>query len=321
MTPLVSILLPVHDGAAFVRTAIASALAQSIHDLEIIAVDDGSTDRTWEVLSACAREDARVIPLRRAENRGPACARNLAIAEARGTWLALLDADDAFRPGRLIRLVAGAEERGADLLADNLILRDFVTGAPRGYAFSTVGATGPLGVDDLLARDSPTLPIHSRFGFAKPIIRGDFLRRTGIRYHEDIRAGSDFLFYCECALHGGRFHYDPYPGYIFAVRDGSVSNRRELTRYHSLANQRILGLAQNSAPAVQRALHRRQTLIDFDCFRISVGTLRHDLTTSLSLARCLPVPYLLRRVSRAAVRRLASAITSDEASGDPPRPA
>jgi len=56
VTPLVSILLPVHDGAAFVRTAIASALAQSIHDLEIIAVDDGSTDRTWEVLSACARE-------------------------------------------------------------------------------------------------------------------------------------------------------------------------------------------------------------------------------------------------------------------------
>jgi glycosyltransferase involved in cell wall biosynthesis len=306
MIPTVSVLMPVRNGSGFVRTAIASALAQTCRDIEVIAVDDGSTDDTWDVLCACAREDPRVVPRRRIESAGPAAARNLGLGHVRGRWIALLDADDAFLPDRLARMIARAEQLGADLLADNLILQDFATGAPLGRAFPDAGMrlAAPLTLLDILARDSTAIPIHSRFGFVKPIIRGEFLRTTCIRYQEDIRAGSDFLFYCACVLAGGKFHLDPEAGYVFSVRQGSVSNRPDLTRYHSIANQRLLGMVPPTESAVHNALLRRQTMIDFDCFRVSLRALKLDLAMSLGLVRGLPLVYLLRRIGLSALRRI-----------------
>ncbi|MBX6740669.1 MAG: glycosyltransferase [Acetobacteraceae bacterium] len=118
-----------------VRGAIASALGQTCHEIEVIAVDDGSTDCSWDVITRCAVQDARVVPLRMARNNGPAAARNIAIARATGRWLALLDADDALMPERLSAMVERAEAWDADLLADNLLQRDFETKEFLGLAF------------------------------------------------------------------------------------------------------------------------------------------------------------------------------------------
>ncbi|MBD0275899.1 MAG: glycosyltransferase family 2 protein, partial [Acetobacteraceae bacterium] len=101
-----SILIAAHNAAAFVDGAVSSALAQTCRAVEVIAVDDGSSDGTHEVLAACARWDARVTVLRHARCEGAAAARNTAIGHAKGRWIAVLDADDAFLPRRVERLVA-----------------------------------------------------------------------------------------------------------------------------------------------------------------------------------------------------------------------
>jgi glycosyltransferase involved in cell wall biosynthesis len=94
----VSVLIPVFNGARFLAAAIESAAAQTLRALEIIVVDDGSTDGSAEVAKRTGR--ARVIEQ---PNRGPGAARNRAVAEARGDHLAFLDADDLWKPSKLER--------------------------------------------------------------------------------------------------------------------------------------------------------------------------------------------------------------------------
>src|ERR1700761_16513 len=99
----VSIIIPVYNHAATVSQAIDSALGQEFDgSIEIVAVNDGSTDETQEVLDLY-RSRIKVV---RQANRGNAAARNTAIAHSRGEYLALLDADDIWLPGRLAKTVA-----------------------------------------------------------------------------------------------------------------------------------------------------------------------------------------------------------------------
>jgi len=96
-TPKISVIIPAYNAAKWIRRAIDSALGQRLSPIEIIVVDDGSSDDTSEV---CMRygEQIRLI---QQENAGAAAARNRGVAEARGDWIAFLDADDEWLPHRL----------------------------------------------------------------------------------------------------------------------------------------------------------------------------------------------------------------------------
>lgn len=95
--PLVSVIVPLFNCERFVREALDSVLQQGVDDLEIVAVDDGSTDGT---LAALQDMGARLRLLRQ-HNLGPAAARNRAVRASRGRYLAFLDADDLWLPGKL----------------------------------------------------------------------------------------------------------------------------------------------------------------------------------------------------------------------------
>lgn len=98
--PLVSVLLPVRDGGAYLRPALASILDQRGVSLEVIAIDDGSRDGSGHLLRETAARDARVRLLPGPE-RGIAQVLNLGLGQARGTYIARMDADDIALPGRL----------------------------------------------------------------------------------------------------------------------------------------------------------------------------------------------------------------------------
>ena len=94
--PLVSAVMPVFNGEAFLRAALDSLLAQDYEPYEVVICDDGSTDRTPEIL-----DSAPGIRVLRQENRGPAAARNAAILASRGEFVATFDADDTWPANRL----------------------------------------------------------------------------------------------------------------------------------------------------------------------------------------------------------------------------
>ena len=174
----VSVVGPAYEAAAFVGDAVRSSLEQTLSDLEVLVVDDGSRDGTADAAQAAAGSDARLRIIRLPRNVGVSAARNAALRVARGRWIALLDADDVCAGDRLERLVAAAEARAADLLADHvLLLRDGVP-AERMFDVPTRYERAPMDARRFVALDSPTHPI----GFMKPLIRRTFLEEHGLCY-------------------------------------------------------------------------------------------------------------------------------------------
>jgi glycosyltransferase involved in cell wall biosynthesis len=307
LAPVASILVAAYRAAPHLPHALASALSQTCRDIEVVVVDDGSGDDTFEVMRHFARRDPRVVALRHEVNRGPAAARNTALDAARGRWLAVLDADDALLPDRIERLVAQAETRGADLIADELIQTDFDTGErlPPELAGRIVTQPGPVTLAGMVQRDRPDMIGRTQFGFLKPVISRDFLLRTGVRYQEDLRAGEDFVFAFQCVAHGGRYLLTPERGYVYRVRGESVSGQ---TRSHldlCIGNRRLLELADPADAALVQALRLRQYLLDFACFKLHFDN--GHRRRALEHAVRVPLGYMARRLGAAAGRRASAA--------------
>jgi glycosyltransferase involved in cell wall biosynthesis len=112
--PLVSVVLPTHDRVQLVRSAVASVLEQSERDLELIVVDDACADGTAAYLAELVRQDERVQVVRNSVSKGGAGARNVGISHSRGKWIAFLDDDDEWLPGKLLRQL---EVLGANVAA------------------------------------------------------------------------------------------------------------------------------------------------------------------------------------------------------------
>ena len=102
-SPLVSILIPAYNAAPFIRATLQSALAQTWPNVEIIVVDDGSTDETASVVEAVADRRIRLI---RQGRRGPSAAQNAALQHAQGRFIQRLDADDLLSPDKIARQMA-----------------------------------------------------------------------------------------------------------------------------------------------------------------------------------------------------------------------
>lgn len=112
--PLVSLFMPVYNGAEHLSETIDSVLAQTYPDFELVAVDDGSTDSSWEILERYALRDPRVRPHRLDSNQGHHAASNAAVARCRGGYLLRIDQDDLATPKR-VELAVEAFEQHPDV--------------------------------------------------------------------------------------------------------------------------------------------------------------------------------------------------------------
>lgn len=102
----VSVIIPAYNAAATITRAVASVRAQRGKGIEIIVINDGSSDKTVEVVRAAIEPGENIIVLELATNSGVSAARNAGIAIARGAYLAFLDADDIWLPGKLVKQIA-----------------------------------------------------------------------------------------------------------------------------------------------------------------------------------------------------------------------
>lgn len=114
--PLVSIIIPVYNAEKYLAPCLQSALGQSEADIEVIAVDDASTDRSLEILRSFATRDPRLKVLANEKNLGQAATRNRGIDVSTGRWIAFLDNDDMLAPDFCKVLLAEAEKSGADII-------------------------------------------------------------------------------------------------------------------------------------------------------------------------------------------------------------
>ena len=113
-----SIVIPIYNGERFLRPCLDSILSQSVRELEVICVNDGSKDGTQSILEEYAAKDPRVVVLRQ-ENQGIAAARNSGMDRATGEYLWFFDGDDVMQPGAAEAMLHRAQETGADLVMGN----------------------------------------------------------------------------------------------------------------------------------------------------------------------------------------------------------
>ena len=111
----VSVIVPVYNVRPFLPACVASVRGQTMKDLELILVDDGSTDGSGELCDALAKKDARIRVLH-TENGGQGRARNLGLDAARGEYISFVDADDAATPEMLAAALTQARQENADMV-------------------------------------------------------------------------------------------------------------------------------------------------------------------------------------------------------------
>ena len=125
--PIISVIIPAHNVERYIGSCLDSVLAQEAPAIEILAIDDGSTDRTPMILNEYARQDSRVRTF--GQNwQGPSVARNRAIGLARGAYLCFVDSDDLLSPRALVALHNAALEHRADVVVG--AHRRFMDGVP-----------------------------------------------------------------------------------------------------------------------------------------------------------------------------------------------
>ena len=127
--PRISVIMPAHNAAATIESALESLISQTFRDLEVVVVDDGSSDATAATVERIAATSAVPVRLIGQPKAGRAAARNAGIGNARAEFLGFVDADDAAEPAMFERLLACADTTGADLVVCEYLGVDSQTGA------------------------------------------------------------------------------------------------------------------------------------------------------------------------------------------------
>lgn len=176
--PLVSVVMPVYNREDLVGRAIESILSQTYPNFEFIIIDDGSTDKTMEIVQSYAQKDNRIVVLKNEMNKGIPTTRNRGHAAARGKYIAVMDSDDVALPERL-EIQTWMMEQHPE------------------WAFST---SRKWTLDDkpvrqrtyeTIARYEPYFLFYHNLGHIELMFRRDFLEKNNIRYNEEFMASED----------------------------------------------------------------------------------------------------------------------------------
>jgi succinoglycan biosynthesis protein ExoU len=222
----VDVLIAARNRADTIERAVSSALSQD-HVRAVIVVDDGSTDDTAARAKACDRDGTRVVVERLPTCEGPSAARNTAIEISKAPWLAILDGDDLFLPGRIANLLTWSDVW--DFIADDLLQ------VPE----NSIGAKPPVRLFQGPSSEPATISLEQfvrgnisqrgrlrrELGFIKPLMRRSFLDRHSLRYDESLRLGEDYALYARALAAGARFLVVPAADYVSTVRADSLSAR------------------------------------------------------------------------------------------------
>jgi glycosyltransferase involved in cell wall biosynthesis len=164
--PDISVIIPAFNSAATIRTAVESVLAERSVALEVLVVDDASSDDTAVIVEAMVADDPRVILLRQAVNGGASVARNVALDVARGEWIAFVDADDRMLSGGLSAMLHAARANDALMVRGQQVATDgtrrWIVGAHQHPDLRTPGRKSVLRNPGLLNNQGPPGKLYHR---------------------------------------------------------------------------------------------------------------------------------------------------------------
>ena len=222
--PLISVIVPVHNGEAYLEKCIESIVMQDYEKLEILVINDGSTDKTAEICSRLSGqyENLQVIEM---PDLGVSMARNRGLEQAKGEYITFVDADDRMRPGMLRRLCELLRETNSDMA---------------GCRFAVWGTEGEW--EQLAGREAsqeltepmPVMTYDSGSYLKESLLRGNtrcwskLYKRSlirKVRFRQGLSVGEDMLFLVELLPHIERAVETTWPGYGYYQNPGGVMRR------------------------------------------------------------------------------------------------
>lgn len=264
MSPLLSLIVPVYNVAPFLETCLQSLVAQDLSGIEIILVNDGSTDDCPAILARYAAAYPDALRLVTQDNAGLSAARNSGLDLARGRYVAFVDSDDWIDPAYYRRLLQRAIDEDLDMAHGNAM-----------FHFEGRREDHPIYQDDFPTTVMPGREVLRRRLSARNFLhmvwmhlyRRDFIEARRMRFvpnliHEDV------LWTTEAFLHAQRVAYDPMPGYFYRIRVRPFTPGESEIRFEKIIASSITnaaGLARMAAdlsddPALQQLI--RWQLVD-----------------------------------------------------------
>ena len=214
--PLVSVIIPVYNVERYIEASVGSVIAQTERDIEIILVNDGSSDRSGELCRELRERDSRIRVIDK-ENGGVSSARNAGIAAAEGKWIYFMDCDDLIEADTLECAVKKAEETGSDVCFFDY---ERVYGNMTEPKHSLADSDGFVSsVDSYRAMFS----FNYFGGMWNCIIKAELIKED-VRFDEKISIGEDQLFKFECFGRVHSYSYVPQIKYHYMIREGSALN-------------------------------------------------------------------------------------------------
>ncbi|MCF6237121.1 MAG: glycosyltransferase [Gammaproteobacteria bacterium] len=262
LTVSVSIIVASYNSSKFIEQSLYSAINQTLIDIEIIVVDDCSTDDSLKIIHKIASSDNRIIVLELIKNMGPAGARNKAMEIARGEWIAILDSDDFMLPKRLEILLNEARAHEADIIADDLIVFHNNEGIQE-QSFLNKYHDKPfwLSTVQFISSNIPS------YGYLKPVIRRELFSQHHIKYDTSLRNSEDYFLILKLLLKGAKYFIVPFPGYHYRKHADSISFRRNIQQLNSMreANNEVLKSVSPDNICVINAINNTNKSINHEC--------------------------------------------------------
>lgn len=222
----ISVIIPAYNAEHTIYRAVGSLLVQDFDEMEIIIVDDGSTDGTFAVCEELAESDMRIRIVRK-ENGGVSSARNAGLEMARGEYVMFLDADDVLHQDALAKMYS----RGLDFVVGGF---EKVSGSRVTYSCCPSKAgefSGEAGVcrffDTVIARKHCYLLNSSCF----KLYRRTLLQETGLRFDAGLDYGEDKIFVFSFLCHAEKVKTVDSVIYSYIIREGSLSSDESSDRH------------------------------------------------------------------------------------------
>lgn len=263
----VSIIIPCHNGQDFIGDAVASARTQTYPDIEIVIVDDASTDGSRHVIEQLAAGDPRIRSIFLEKNVGAAAARNLGIRRAGGEWVAFLDADDLFEPDRIEQLLRLAAATNAEIVVDRQHVRDFFADTDAFVCFEFLESPQPVPISpELYFLESSLFHREPNIGYMKPMFRRRYLTENGLGFNENYKVGEDVFLQIECVCRGARFFGTSYAGYVYRRRPASLSREdapaSTLRPLAAMCDEILKRYGTSLSPQAVRLIRKRRRILE-----------------------------------------------------------
>jgi glycosyltransferase involved in cell wall biosynthesis len=215
--PLVSIIVPVYNGEKTIERCLRSIQNQSYENIEVLVVDDGSTDHTERVIQKYVQKDARFRCIQK-ENSGVSDSRNTAMAQAAGEYYQFVDCDDWLVKHATRKLVAMAEEYGCDM-----VISDYYRVRGRKIMVKGHIEEGPVITRTRFAEYMMEAPANFYYGVLwNKLYRADIIKKASLVCDTELDWCEDFRFNLEYLQYAGNIGVINEPLYYYVKTKGSL---------------------------------------------------------------------------------------------------